>query len=239
MPLTWIEVVVAVVITIVAAGAQGVVGIGFAVVSVPILSLVNPALAPVPQVLMVLPLTVIMAWRERAHADVRGVPWVLAGRLPGAIIGLLLLAAATQRTLDVLIAAIVLAGVGIRASSIQIARNHATELLIGAFAGTASMIASIGGPPMALLYQRERAQTIRSTLGVVFTVGVLITIVGRALSNQISADDLTIAAMLFPAMVAGYVLSIPLASRASEGAVRQGILVVSTIAAIGLLVRAL
>ncbi|HSF85144.1 MAG TPA: sulfite exporter TauE/SafE family protein [Acidimicrobiia bacterium] len=239
MPLTWIEIAIAVVVTAVAAAAQGVVGIGFAVVSVPLLSLVNPVLSPVPQVLMVLPLTVIMAWRERAHADVRGVPWVLAGRLPGALIGLFLLTAATQRALDVLIASIVLAGVAIRASSIRIARNHATELLVGTFAGTASMVASIGGPPMALLYQRERAETIRATLGVVFTVGVLITIVGRALSSQISSDDVRIAAMLFPAMVAGYASSIPMTSRVSEDSVRRGILIVSTIAAVGLVVRAL
>lgn len=92
---------------------------------------------------------------------------------------------------------------------------------------------------MALLYQRERAETIRATLGVVFTVGVLITIVGRALSSQISSDDVRIAAMLFPAMVAGYASSIPMTSRVSEDSVRRGILIVSTIAAVGLVVRAL
>ena len=37
---------------------------------------------------------------------------------------------------------LVLAGVVIRASSIQIRRNPATELLVGTFAGTASMVAS-------------------------------------------------------------------------------------------------
>jgi uncharacterized membrane protein YfcA len=206
---------------------------------VPLLSLVNPILAPVPQILMVLPLTAIMAWRERAHVDVRGVPWVLAGRIPGAIIGLVLLAAATQRALDVLIAVIVLAGVAIRASSVRITRNHGTELLVGTFAGTASMVASVGGPPMALLYQRERAETIRATLGLVFTVGVMITIAGRALSNRISPDDVRIAALLFPAMLGGYALSIPLTWRVSESAVRRGILIVSAVAAAGLLVRAL
>jgi uncharacterized membrane protein YfcA len=239
MELTALEIGIALAVTLAAATAQGLVGLGFAVVAVPTLSLVNPVLAPVPQVLMVLPLTILMAWRERAHADMRGVPWVLAGRAPGAIIGLALLAAASQATLDVAIAAIVLGGVSIRAGHLQIKRNHYTELVVGTFAGTASMIASIGGPPMALLFQRERAETIRSTLGVVFTIGVMVTIGGRAATGRITADDLRISALLFPAMVAGYAVSIPLTSRVSERFVRNGILIVSTLAAIGLLVRAL
>lgn len=239
MPLSAATIVVALVVTAVAAAAQGVVGIGFAVVSVPTLSLIDPALAPVPQVLMVLPLTVLMAWRERAHADMRGVPWVLAGRLPGALLGLWLLALATQRTLDLMIAAMVLAGVAIRASSFQLKRNHLTELFVGTFAGTASMVASIGGPPMALLFQRERAETIRATLGVVFTVGVLVTVVGRALGGRISEEDVRIAGLLFPAMLAGYAVSVPLTSRVSEAFVRRGILIVSSLAAVGLLIRAL
>ena len=229
----------ALVVTLVAASAQGIVGLGFAVVSVPLLSLVDPALAPVPQVLMVLPLTLLMAWRERAHADMRGIPWLLVGRLPGAAIGLGLLAVASQRALDVTIAAIVIAGVAIRASQVKVRRTRTTEVFVGTFAGTASMVASIGGPPMALLFQRERAETIRSTLGVVFTIGVGITIAGRAAAGRITGDDIQIATLLFPAMVTGYLVSIPLTSRVSEEFVRTSILVVSAIAALGLLIRAI
>ena len=92
---------------------------------------------------------------------------------------------------------------------------------------------------MALLFQRERAETIRATLGVVFTVGVVVTIVGRAVSGLITADDVAIAALLFPAMVAGYLISIPLTTRVSERFVRNGILAGSTAAAAGLIVRAI
>ena len=233
------EAVLAVVIVFIGSATQASIGIGLGLMAAPTLSLIDPVLAPVPQVLMVLPLTMLMAWRERAHADMRGVPWVLAGRLPGALIGLGLLSIASDRTLDIAIAVLVLAGVAIRASSIQIKRNAGTEVLVGTFAGTASMVASIGGPPMALLFQRERAETIRATLGVVFTVGVVVTIVGRAVSGLVTADDVAVAALLFPAMVAGYLISIPLASRVSEAFVRNGILVVSTVAAAGLIVRAI
>ena len=51
----------------IAALVQGTVGFGFAIVSVPVLSLVNPALAPVPQLLVQVPLSFGMFLRERRH----------------------------------------------------------------------------------------------------------------------------------------------------------------------------
>ncbi|MCL1692867.1 MAG: sulfite exporter TauE/SafE family protein, partial [Actinomycetia bacterium] len=59
--------ITALIVTFIAAAIQGVVGMGFAMVSVPILALINPSLAPVPQLLITLPLTISMAWRERHH----------------------------------------------------------------------------------------------------------------------------------------------------------------------------
>ncbi len=239
MPVGPVQLVVALAVTFLGAVAQGVVGIGFGVLSVPVLSLVDPVLAPVPQLLLALPLTVMMSWRERLHADLRGVTWVLIGRGPGAAAGLLLLAFATQRTLDAVVAAVVLSGVAIRATGVTVTRSPLTDVLVGGFAGTASMVASIGGPPMALLYQDEPGPTIRASLGMVFTIGLLITLVARALSGLITASDVTVALVLLPAMLAGYAASIGIANRVAAPAMRTGILTLSAFAAIGLLVRAL
>ena len=59
MPLViWI---LAFVITGGAAAVQGVAGVGFAMIAVPVLALIDPRLAPVPQLLVVIPLTMYMA----------------------------------------------------------------------------------------------------------------------------------------------------------------------------------
>ena len=80
------DLAIALVVTFFAAAIQGVVGLGFAMVSVPILALIDPSLAPVPQLLTTIPLTVSMAWRERGHLQLSGIGWVLAGRVPGAVL---------------------------------------------------------------------------------------------------------------------------------------------------------
>jgi uncharacterized membrane protein YfcA len=148
--------ITALVVTFVAAAIQGVVGMGFAMVSVPILALIDPSLAPVPQLLITLPLTVSMAWRERRHIQLSGVGWIIGGRIPGAVIGIGLLAVATQQTLDIAIALIVLGAVAIIASGFHVKRTPFSEFGAGLAAGLRSRRLdrrpSLGAP----LHERRR-----------------------------------------------------------------------------------
>lgn len=233
-----LEWMVALVVTALAAMLQGVVGLGFAMVSVPILSLIDPRLAPVPQLLITIPLTVSMAWRERHAMDLSGAAWIIAGRVPGALIGLGFLAIVTGAALDVMIAVIVLIAVVIIASGYHVARHPGTDFTAGVFSGTSSLVASIGGPPLALLYTDAEGETIRSSLAAVFSVGILITVGVRAVSGNITTSDLRVAAVLFPGLLVGYLLSDPLKDRVTKRQLKTAILMLSSLAAIGLLIRA-
>lgn len=235
-PSSWI---VALVVTFAAALVQGIVGLGFAVVSVPVLSLVDPRLAPVPQLLVTLPLAISMTWRERSHLDLSGVGWVLAGRLPGAGLGLALLVVGSSGTLDVLIGAVVLVAVLIVASGFHLRRNAATEFATGVVSGTTSLVASIGGPPLALLYSDASEGTARSSMAAVFTVGILLTLSVRMAGGFISWEDVRIAAVLFPALVAGFLVSSTVKDRIDRTTFRRAMLTVSALAAAGLLARGL
>ncbi len=231
--------VLAFVITAMAAAVQGTVGVGFAMITVPILSLLDPRLSPVPQILIVLPLTVAMAWKERTSMDLSGVGWILAGRLPGAAIGVALLAVATRRTLDVFIGVVVLAAVAIIGSGFHVRRNRTTEFTAGVAAGTTGLVASIGGPPVALIYSSEEAAVIRPTLAAIFTFGVAITVSVRFATGNVSSSDLRIALVLLPAMAIGWFASLALKDRVPTRVVRASILTISALAAAALLGRAM
>jgi uncharacterized membrane protein YfcA len=239
MPVSSIELAVAIVVTALGALVQGTIGIGFGVVSVPILSLVNPILAPVPQLLLAVPLALSMAWRERTHIERGGVTWLLLGRIPGAVVGLGLLAVATERSLDLGIAMSVLIAVVILGAGLTVPRTRVTEFGTGIIAGVMGMIASIGGPPAALLFKDEKGPTVRSTLAMFFSVGLLVTVVARIAGGRITADDVTLALLLSPGLVAGYMASTSLRSRADGSTLRPAILAISSVAAAGLLIRAL
>lgn len=225
-------------ITALSAAVQGAVGFGFAVLSVPVLSLVNPALAPVPQLLVTLPMTLAMAWRERSHLHLKGVGWVLAGRLPGAALGILLLKSFDERVLDVVIALMVLGSVAILASGVHLRSTPTTQFGAGVASGTAGLVASIGGPPVALLYRNHSGPAIRANLAVIFTFGILISVGGRALAGEMTGSDVRVALVMLPALAVGLLASGRMLSRVEGRFLRTAILTLSAIAAAGLLARA-
>lgn len=239
MPITIVELAIALIVIAIGALIQGSIGIGLGILTVPILSLIDPIMAPVPTLLLAIPLAISMAWRERT--DIRGgsVIWLLLGRFPGAVLGLGLLALATQRTLDILIALSVLAAVAILSTGVKMPRNRATELLTGITAGVMGMVASMGGPPAALLFKDERGPTVRSTLALFFSFGLVVTMIARIMAGRITGSDVVIGALLFPGLAVGYVASSRLRGRVDAMALRPAILTVSSVAAVGLLVRAI
>lgn len=235
-PIVWVLVLV---VSATAAAIQGTVGIGYGLVAVPILALIDPRLSPVPQLLTVVPLTVAMAWRERHALDLRGVWWLLGGRLPGAAIGVALLALATQRTLDVLIGGTVLIAVLILMGGFRVRPTPATQFGAGVASGATSLVASIGGPPMALLYAGQEAPTVRATLSAVFTIGVVISVAVRLATGNIASTDLPVSLVILPAVIVGWLVSRRYKDRFSSSGVRLGVLGVSGLAAVGLVLRAL
>lgn len=239
MPVALWQLALASAVTAGAASLQVTIGIGFALICVPLLSLIDPALAPVPQLMLILPLSVALAWRERHEADLRAVPWVILGRLPGAALGVMLLAAFDERTLGITIALMVLMAVGIVSTGITIPRNPVTSFTTGTVSGITSLVAAIGGPPVALLYRSAKGATVRSSLGVVFAFGVTISLTARWIASEISGDDLLIAALLLPSMVFGLWAGRSWARHVDGPRLRAAILVVSAAAAVVLLIQSL
>ena len=221
-----------------AAAVQGTIGLGFNIVAVPVMSLINPLLAPVPQLILSLPQSIAALVREHGEVDRSGVFWILVGRLPGAVLGFWLLALATDRVLDLLIGALVLIAVVILATGFRFRRTRSVEFGAGVFAGVSSYVSSIGGPPVALLYSRDEGPTVRATLGLIFTIGVTVTIIARTIGGDMTGRDVALGVGLLPAAGLGFLLSSWLKGRISRDHLRAAIFVLSATAATALLLRA-
>ncbi len=237
MPVALWELVLAAVITAGGAAVQSAVGVGFAMVSVPLLAILDANLAPVPQLLLAVPLAASMAWRERHAIELRGIGWVLAGRAPGAALGLLMLKSMDGRALDALIGAMVLGAVIVVASKATVRRTARTEFAAGMAAGTSGLVASIGGPPLALLYRDDRGEVVRSNLAVIFTIGITVSILVRAGAGEIGGTDVQVALWLLPGLVAGYLLGGRLLARFEGRLLRAALLGLSGMAAVVLILK--
>jgi len=97
----------------------------------------------------------------------------------------------------------------------------------------------IGGPPIALLFQRATGPEIRAALSRYFAAANVISLTMLALVGELTVDDVRAGVVLIPAVILGYLVSSRLLGRIDAGAVRFAVLGLSAASATVALVRAL
>jgi uncharacterized membrane protein YfcA len=98
---------------------------------------------------------------------------------------------------------------------------------VGNVTGTA---ASVGGPPVALLFQHHRGPTVRATLGAYFAISATLSVVGYGVTGAITLDRFLLALALLPAMLIGAWASKHFHGLVDKGWLRPSVLVLSSIA---------
>lgn len=191
----------------VAAFVQGTTGLGFALITAPVIGIVDPGLLPVVLLALMIPLNVYVAWRERGRVDRGGVGWITVGRLAGTLGGLWVLIAVPPDRLALLIGAstVVAALVALAAPAFRPGRG--AFLVAGAVTGVTETSTGIGGPPLALVYQHEPAPVLRSTVAVCFVVGEVISLGLLGATGKADAEQFRAALVLLPALALGALLS--------------------------------
>ncbi len=106
----------------------------------------------------------------------------------------------------IVLAAVVLGGVVLTSSGWVPAARRRNVVLAGAASGLLGT-ATIGGPPMALVWQRNSGAVLRSTMSSFFLVGSVISLIVLAFTGSVDGRTLKTFALLVPAAVLGYLLS--------------------------------
>ena len=83
-------------------------------------------------------------------------------------------------------------------------RNLFFSGIISGFGGT---LASVGGPPMGLLYQHEESKRMRGTIAFYFAVSGVMSLTALWMFGHFGRRELTLASVLVPGMLVGYLLS--------------------------------
>ena len=218
---------------------QGVLGFGAGLFAVPILALIHPDFVPGP-VLMVNPLLGgLFSVRERGSVDHQGLRWALTGRVPGVLLGVLALTLVAEERLGVLFGVLLLLSVALKASGVHTGRTPRSLMAAGGLSGFMGTTVAVGGPPIALVFHDLPGPVMRATLSAYFLVGTTISLAVLALAGQFGTSDMVLAAWLvLPAMV-GVALSGPLRAPLDRGWLAPSVYVLSSAAAVVLLVRSL
>jgi uncharacterized membrane protein YfcA len=192
-----------VVTVFVAAALQASIGFGMGMFAAPIVALIDTDLIPV----MILTLALIVtAWTvalDRKHVDVTGTGWALAGRIPGSLVGAFLVAALPNRALAILLALVVLSGVVFASMGWAPHPHRSTLVVAGVASGVLGTVTSIGGPPMALVWQGKSGAGLRGSMNSFGLIGGILSLGALGLAGEIGRQQLEVAGALVPVVLLG------------------------------------
>lgn len=208
---------------------QGALGFGLGLVAAPILALVDRALVPGPLLMVGVVATFVMAWRERGGLDFKAISWALVGRVLGTAAGLVLILRLSDDMILLALALATLLGVALSVGGWDIRPTRGTLVGAGTVSGMMGLLTSIGGPPMALVYQHERGPKMRSTLAGFFLVGASLAFATLVVSGEVRGTELRHGLVLMPGLFVGLSVARPLARVLDRGLTRAAVLLTSTV----------
>jgi uncharacterized membrane protein YfcA len=237
VPISYEQLLIIVAVTTVGALLQGSIGFGLNLLAAPTLMLVDPAFVPGPLIADAIVLTLLMIWREHRHLDFSGVGWAFVGRVPGSFVGLALLVWLPPSQLKVVFGMMILVGVAMSMAGVNFRPTPKSLVGAGAAAGIMSITTSVGGPPMALVYQAAPGNVLRATLSGQFCVGALLSILVLVVGGRFGATELWYSTVLIPGTVVGYLLSSRLTAYLDRGYLRPAVLGFAGVTAVAIILR--
>ncbi len=214
---------------------QGSVGFGGNLIAAPLLALIDINFVPGPIFIAGTSLVISAALRERESVDWHFVGWANAGRLPGVIVGAIVLSSVSESSLRLLVALTLLVAIVLSSGIIRVPESRMSFATAGAMSGFGATTASIGGPPIALLLQHRHGREVRSTMSAYFVIGATFTLPAIAAAGRLGPDEILTGLALIPGSQLGFAISGPLRKYVDAGRVRPIILVMSTVSVLVLM----
>jgi hypothetical protein len=230
---------IAIAVAIMAMGSalQASVGIGLALLVVPLLALVDQSFIPGPMLLAGVMLASLTAYRERTAIDVAALRSSLIGLAIGTILGALALKLASGPHLDKVFGGLVLLAVLLSVSGYKFNATPRSLMVAGGAAGMMGAMVGIHGPPISLVFQNTQPRVARAMLGAFFSVAYLGAVAALAAFGLFGIPELVRAAILLPGVVVGLVAAPHLARHIDGKRLRLVILGIAAASGLTLLVR--
>jgi uncharacterized membrane protein YfcA len=209
---------------------QGSVGFGLNLLAAPLVAIVEPAALPATLVLLAVPLALGTFRREHHAFDRSAWGWMVAAAVPGTLVGLLIVGHVSADGLAILVGGVTLVGVALSIVSPPIAMSPGAALIAGFASTVFGTASSVGGPPVALLFQHHRGPVARSTLSAFFAATGGLALVGYVGTGHITLDQVLLALTLVPFIAAGWWGSRHLHGVVDAGWLRPAVLALSAVA---------
>jgi len=193
----------------IAAGSalQSMSGFGLAVIASPILVIINPNFLPAPILALGCILSLLNCIRYRQQLHFSNIKLALLARIPGSILGIVLLAILPPVFFAVGFSLLIIFSVLLTYRRLDIHHSKRNLVVAGFFSGLMGTTTSVGGPPIALVYQNSNICTLRAELGLFFLIGTLVSLAMLFASGNINDAHVQLTLPLVPAIFVGFGIS--------------------------------
>jgi uncharacterized membrane protein YfcA len=199
--------IVALLAVVAGSALQSMSGFGLAVIASPILVIINPNFLPAPILALGCILSLLNCIRYRQQLHFSNIKLALVARIPGSILGILLLALLPPIFFAVGFSLLIMLSVLLTYRRIDIHHCERNLVIAGFFSGLMGTTTSVGGPPIALVYQNSNLSTLRAELGLFFLIGTLVSLAMLFVSGNINYAQVELTLPLVPALFVGFFLS--------------------------------
>lgn len=239
MELSILDILIAIIIVAIGTSIQTALGFGLAMIAAPLLLLLDRALVPGPLIVAALTLVVWMAYKEREAIDLSTFKVALLGRCLGTPPAAWLLGTMSAAAFDLIFGGLVLLAVAISLIHGNIRPTPRAVFFATIASGFMSTISSIGGPPVALVYQNSKGPELRANLSVLFILGCTISLIALMIIGRFKWADFQYAGVLIIGVILGVLISGPVKKMLDRQAVRPYLLGLCFISASLVIIKAL
>lgn len=218
---------------------QSAVGLGVGLVAAPVTALLEPTLMPGALLMVAILMPCLTLIHDHHDIDWSGLGWSLPARFPGTLVGVWVVTTFSDQELGIMIGLVVLVAVVVTWRAVTVPVNRATLSVAGFASGITGTATSIGGPPIAIVYQHRPARQIRTTMAVYFLVGAGLSLVALGITGDLTRDQVVASLELLPFLALGALLGAWARRSIPAHVVRPSVLIVSSASAVVLLVRSL
>ena len=216
---------------------QGIIGYGLGILSVPLVFLVMPVMIPAPMIFNSIFLCLIIAHHNRNYIESAILKWPIGGALIGTATAATVLVSVEERTFALLFSSMLLILISLSFLKRKMPINPVSGVIVGFFSAMSGTITAIGGPPIALLWQNLKPQTIRANMSVFFIASSIIALTALFMIGKFGWTEIKLSLFTLPGVFVGFYSSKLIANHIPAHLIRYGILLMSTISSLILIYK--
>lgn len=198
------ELLAAVAVIFLGSYVQSSIGFGLAIIAAPILFFIDPIYVPAPITVCALTLSLANTAKHRRAVSLRELKYAIVGRVPGTLLGGLVLLYIDAEALALFVGGSVIVAVAISISTVIFKATKGAMFVAGFLSGFMGTSSSIGGPPIALVMQHEGSDFIRANLAAFFIVSCIMSLTMLTSIGLFGVEQIKMSLPLLPATLAGY-----------------------------------